>query len=1182
MRISFAALAATIGLFAHSFAPIQAAEPAAMGEFEAKIAPLFARYCVGCHNASEPESDLALDSYQGLVRGGKSGQVVIASDAQKSRLLLMLNGQAQPTMPPEGNERPTPEELGTIQAWIEAGAIGPTGQALDPTILLAPEIPLLAPARKTTNAVAISPDGKLAALAGYREIRLISLESRALIRVFPGHRGAVTDVAFSSDGTKLVSTAGEPGVFGEAKLWSIDGSCLRTMIGHKDQMCALAVSPDDKTLATASYDQKVVLWNLETGEAIRTLAGHNGAVFAVAFGSRRNLLASASGDRTVKLWDITTGERLDTFPEPTKEVYSVAFSPDGNEVAAAGVDNRIRVWRLSESAREGTNQLRITRFAHEGAVIELAYSRDGKTLVSGAEDRTARIWDVPAYSERRLLEPQPDWPAALAIAPDQVTLLAARLDGSYAIYNAQSGERVPPAKPEITAIEPRGIQRGVTTKVRLTGKNLLDASGLNFARGSFASRATAGDETKPEEVWFEVTPAADAERGDYPLTVTTPGGASNSISLEIDDLPRLAEVEPNGPQTPQPIVLPVGVWGVIGDRGDIDAYAFDGRAGQSIVIEVASRTLGSSSDLTLSLVGPDQRVLASSNDFEGQDDPLLATTLASDGRHVVRVNELQRGGSSNGFYRLSIGGFAYVTGGFPLEVPAGQASEIELAGFNLGENARVPVAASAVGETAVPLSRDRYRGREVKIKVVEGSAGLETEPNDLPEQATPIAAPGAVQGRIWAQPPRKGADQDLFRFESKKGQTWVIETEAERRGSPLDTKIEVLDAQGRPVIRALLQAVRDSYVDFRPVESGSTGVRPKNWEEMDLNEFMYLQGEVCKIFRMPQGPDSEIMFYTTNGGRACYFDTSPTGHAFEESLYIVEPHPADALLAPNGLPIFPLPYANDDEGNRRLGSDSRLTFTAPADGSYLVRVSDTRAFGGDRYAYRLAIRAPKPDFAVTLADANPNVSAGSGRRLTFNATREDGFDDSISLVVENLPKGFHVTQPLYIEAGHASARATLTADADAVQPSDDELAKVAITARATIAGEQVTRGVNSVGKITLSPKPKLIVRIEPSELTIAPGTTITATLKVERNGHDDLVTFEVDNLPHGVIVDNIGLNGVLIPAGQTERTLFLSASKVTPESDRLFFAVASNVEGQASEPILLKVRAPAIVAQAGQ
>jgi hypothetical protein len=99
-------------------------------------------------------------------------------------------------------------------------------------------------------------------------------------------------------------------------------------------------------------------------------------------------------------------------------------------------------------------------------------------------------------------------------------------------------------------------------------------------------------------------------------------------------------------------------------------------------------------------------------------------------------------------------------------------------------------------------------------------------------------------------------------------------------------------------------------------------------------------------------------------------------------------------------------------------------------------------------------------------------------------------------------------------------------------------------------------------------------------LTIAPGTTITATLRVERNGFKDRVQFAVDNLPHGVIVDNIGLNGVLIPEGQDQRQIFLTAAKWVPETDRPFHAVANNAGAQASAPVILHVRGGENVAAA--
>jgi hypothetical protein len=109
--------------------------------------------------------------------------------------------------------------------------------------------------------------------------------------------------------------------------------------------------------------------------------------------------------------------------------------------------------------------------------------------------------------------------------------------------------------------------------------------------------------------------------------------------------------------------------------------------------------------------------------------------------------------------------------------------------------------------------------------------------------------------------------------------------------------------------------------------------------------------------------------------------------------------------------------------------------------------------------------------------------------------------------------------------------------------------------------------------------------LEPKELVIAPGQTIEATLKINRGDFEGAVQFDIENLPHGVIVDNIGLNGILIPAGKSERQIFLSASNWVDELDRTFFAETKTARGgkkleaATSRPVTLKVRKPSTLAQ---
>src|SRR6185503_4200039 len=95
-----------------------------------------------------------------------------------------------------------------------------------------------------------------------------------------------------------------------------------------------------------------------------------------------------------------------------------------------------------------------------------------------------------------------------------------------------------------------------------------------------------------------------------------------------------------------------------------------------------------------------------------------------------------------------------------------------------------------------------------------------------------------------------------------------------------------------------------------------------------------------------------------------------------------------------------------------------------------------------------------------------------------------------------------------------------------------------------------------------------------SELTIAPGQTSSAWLSCDRDTHKGLVSFDVQNLPHGVIVADIGLSGVLIPADESKRQIFLTCASWVPEQDRLCFARAREAGNPTSKPVLVHVRKP--------
>jgi hypothetical protein len=390
----------------------------------------------------------------------------------------------------------------------------------------------------------------------------------------------------------------------------------------------------------------------------------------------------------------------------------------------------------------------------------------------------------------------------------------------------------------------------------------------------------------------------------------------------------------------------------------------------------------------------------------------------------------------------------------------------------------------------------------------------------------------------------------------------------------------------------LLQAVRDSYFTFRGKDDSTVDdFRLFNWEEMRLNEYLYANGEVVRLWLYPRGPDSGFLVYPGQGNRWGAFDTTPLAHAMGEPCYVVQPHPPGTSLIPNGLPVFPLYYDNDDDSHRELGDDSRLEFTAPADGEYLVKIKDVRGLEGPDFQYTLKIRPRRPDFQVTLEGVKPVIGAGDAKEFKVTAKRIDGFEGPIRVDFAGVPPGFSVTTPLVVEAGQVEALGVIAADADATAPTPERARSIEVTATATIGDRETTHPVNPLGEIKLGEKPKLRVRIGPveggarpigdspggpPEFEIHPGQTITLKVKVERDGHVGPVPFGTlgagRNLPFGVYVDNLGLNGLLILEDQDERTFFITADRSVPPQTRHFHLDTAAAGGHSSHPVVLHVR----------
>ncbi|KAF9232864.1 WD40-repeat-containing domain protein [Melanogaster broomeanus] len=260
---------------------------------------------------------------------------------------------------------------------------------------------------------------------------------------FRGHTSFIRDVAYFPDGMRVASASDDNAV----RIWVVQTGAQVKVLEHSGQVYSLSISSDGQRLASGGY-RSVMVWDCTTWQVVLHVPkGHSAVVNCVTFSPDGSFIATAGDRGELFIWNSQTGRHITTMTghDPAKAVWTVAFSPDGQRIASGSGDTTIRVWdaynaQIIAGPLEG----------HSGGVTSVAFSPDGKTIASVSADATLRVWDLeigsvalgPIQHNSRI--------HAVSYAPDGKTICTASKDGTIFLKDVSSLAFSPDGKRVIT------------------------------------------------------------------------------------------------------------------------------------------------------------------------------------------------------------------------------------------------------------------------------------------------------------------------------------------------------------------------------------------------------------------------------------------------------------------------------------------------------------------------------------------------------------------------------------------------------------------------------------------------------------------------------------------------------------------------------------------------------------
>ena len=419
------------------------AEPQTKVDFETQILPILQNRCFSCHSApkadpsgtiTKPKGSVQLDSMKGIEES-LYGEVILAGEPEDSLLyqrITLSEGETGIMPPPEAGDPLTKQETDLIRKWIEQGAdygawTGNQSESKPSTTntknattdifdkarvfgITHPHQPIVMP---PITALAFSHDGKSVVACSQVGLHVYDWPTLNLQRTLAVQARNIHDLAFSPDGNQLAVGGGNPATTGIIEIFSwSQGESLRILSDHRDSVTAVAWR-DASSLASASLDRDIILWDLRTGTPVQRLKGHSRGVSSLCFLNDKQTLVSTGVDQNVRVWDLTTGELIRSLNNHTLPAHDLALRPNASGlpmVASASDDRTVRLWQPTIG--------RMVKFARlKEAPLNVAWLNGGSRIVAACADGAVRLVDPDSVEVTGEIHVLNGWAYSLAVHP---------------------------------------------------------------------------------------------------------------------------------------------------------------------------------------------------------------------------------------------------------------------------------------------------------------------------------------------------------------------------------------------------------------------------------------------------------------------------------------------------------------------------------------------------------------------------------------------------------------------------------------------------------------------------------------------------------------------------------------------------------------------------------------------